>query len=143
MEEGDDGLVAGDADRMMVWVGFLVAGLALTAYAGGYQSLSPELNDAVMDYGFAALFAGLHVFVWRGEGRVFMVLRMLVWAFYATLTGLFLWAYFPRGILPLLKLMASGVTLPMAFGLLAVVMAAMFRRRRRAAVAVAPSQPAG
>lgn len=124
----------------LVWILSLLAGLGLTVYAGGHRSLSPELIGALMEYGFGAAFVALHVLVWRGEGRFFTVLRVLVWAAYAALIGLFVWAYFPRGIIPVLKLLFSNVTLPMAFGLLAVAVASMFRRRKQALLAN-PSQP--
>ena len=125
----------------LAWILSLVAGLGLTAYAGGYTAWGPDLMADFVDYGFAASFAALHVLVWRGEGWFFAVLRFLVWAFDLSLAGLFLWAYFPRGILPILKLVTSGVTLPMVIGLAAVAIAALFRRRTRPAPVAAPAPP--
>lgn len=124
------------------WIVSLGLGLAVMVYAGGYHALDPVLVDAMLQYGFAAVFVGLHVFIWTRPGRVFTVLRVIIWAIYLGLLAAFLLAYFPRGVIPVLSLLASNVTLPMALGFLAMAIPAMIRRRKRAAPVVSPSPSA-
>ena len=125
---------------MLKWIVSVLAGLGLTVYAGGYTGMGPDMTAALAQFAFAAVFVGVHVFIWRGAGLVTKVLRFLVWAFYAGVLAAFLVAYFPRGVFPMLKLMGSNITLPMVLGFLAIALPARIRRAKRVPEPALPSR---
>ena len=125
---------------MLKWIVSVLAGLGLMVYAGSYAGFGPDLTAALAQFAFAAGFVGVHVFIWRGDGLVTKVLRFLVWAFYAGLLAAFLVAYFPRGVIPMLKLMGSNITLPMVLGFLAIALPARIRRAKRVPEPALPSR---
>lgn len=115
--------------RIILYLVSQALGVGAVFAAGRHQGLSAALFNDLGQYAAAVIYTAAHVFIWTRSHWMFKVGRVLTWAGYAAILALFVAAYFPNGIVPVLLLLISGITKPLVLGFAAVGLPAWLASR--------------